>query len=124
MEVETRRGLSPRPLVICPRMGTNLTNENLIRAIREDSWTIYKRLAPRRFRVPKGIRARSCSAEGLILPLKPVTGHAKKFITRLTIISFSDGFDSAIITVRATSVWSAMRLEPSLRSSNWLRLRK
>ena len=54
----------------------------------------------------------------------PSTSYAKKFITRLTIISFSDGLDSAIITVKATSVWSAMRLEPSLRSSNLFRLRK
>ena len=44
-------------------------------------------------------------------------------MTRLTIISFSAGLDSAIMTVRATSVWSAMRLEPSLRSSRRLRLR-
>ena len=45
-------------------------------------------------------------------------------MTRLTIISFSCGLDSAIITVSATSVWSAMRFEPSLRRSNLLRFRK
>ena len=43
-------------------------------------------------------------------------GYARKVMTRLTIISFSVGFDSAIITVKVTSVWSAIRLEPSLRS--------
>ena len=45
-------------------------------------------------------------------------------MTRLTISSFSCGLDSAIITVSATSVWSAMRFEPSLRRSNLLRFRK
>ena len=50
--------------------------------------------------------------------------YARNVMTRLTIISFSAGLDSAIMTVRATSVWSAMRLEPSLRSSRRVRLRK
>ena len=50
--------------------------------------------------------------------------QAKKVMTRLTIISFSAGRDSAIMTVSATSVESAMRLEPSLRSSSLLRWRK
>ena len=45
-------------------------------------------------------------------------------MTRLTISSFSAGFDSAIMTVSATSVWSAMRLEPSLRSRRRLRFKK
>ncbi len=37
--------------------------------------------------------------------------HLRNVITRLTISSFSCGLDSAIITVSATSVWSAMRFE-------------
>ena len=52
------------------------------------------------------------------------TPHFKNVITRLTIISFSSGRDSAIITVSATSVWSAMRFEPSLRNMSLLRERK
>ena len=50
--------------------------------------------------------------------------HLRNVITRLTINSFSCGFDSAIITVSATSVWSAMRFVPSLRRSSLLRFRK
>lgn len=51
----------------------------------------------------------------------PLGSQAKKVMTMLTIISFSAGRDSAIMTVSATSVESAMRLEPSLRSKSLLR---
>ena len=54
----------------------------------------------------------------------PLGAQTKKVMTRLTIIFFSAGRDSAIMTVSATSVESAMRLEPSLRSSSLLRWRK
>ena len=46
--------------------------------------------------------------------------YARQFITTVIIISFSSGFDSAIIMVRATSVWSSISLRPSAKSTPFL----
>ena len=43
-----------------------------------------------------------------------------QFMITLIIISFSSGLDSAIIMVRATSVWSSINLSSSMKSTPFL----
>ena len=52
--------------------------------------------------------------------LNPPHNYFIQFIITLIIISFSSGFDSAIIIVSATSVWSSISFSPFLNKASFL----
>lgn len=52
--------------------------------------------------------------------LNPPYNYFIQFIITLIIISFSSGFDSAIIIVSATSVWSSISFSPFLNKASFL----